>query len=86
LQHLDFLLLFVMPTTKAKPNTQTSIDATERRLQALEAEVARLKSSAKAPKTNIVWVERIAGSFIDDGDYKEAMRLGRAYRRRQQKC
>jgi hypothetical protein len=31
-------------------------------------------------------VERIAGSFIDDPDYKEAMRLGRAYRRRQPKC
>ena len=74
-----------MPTTKTKPAPQTSASV-EQRLRLLEAEVARLKSAARAPKTNIAWVERIAGSFIDDADYKEAARLGRAYRRRQPKC
>jgi hypothetical protein len=72
-----------MPTTKDKPKPEDN--ATERRLRALETEVARLKSATGAPKTNIAWVERIAGSFIDDPDYQEATRLGRAYRRRQPK-
>jgi hypothetical protein len=75
-----------MSTIKDKPIPAAHDEAIDRRLRALEAEVARLKSAAKAPKTNIAWVERIAGSFIDDADYKEAMRLGRVYRRRQPKC
>ena len=75
-----------MPPTKDKLKPVVPDDPVDRRLRALEAEVARLKSATATPKTNIAWVERIAGSFIDDPDYKDAMRLGRAYRRRQPKC
>jgi hypothetical protein len=71
-----------MGQVKDKP-TETAIEV---RLRALEAEVARLKSATPGPKTNIAWIERIAGSFIDDPDYKAAAKLGRAYRRRQPKC
>ena len=75
-----------VPQIKGALNPTGSDESIDRRLRALEADVARLKSAASEPRTNIAWVKRIAGSFIDDADYKEAMRLGRAYRRRQPKC
>lgn len=65
----------------------------EGRLEAVEKQLAELKREvqAKVPAdlasgTRIRWLERIAGSFVDDPDYLEAVRLGRAWRRRQPKC
>ena len=67
----------------------------ERRLEAVEKELADLKrevrvkvhaDTAPGPVPDIRWLERIAGSFVDDPDYVEAVRLGRAWRRRQPKC
>ena len=67
----------------------------ERRLEAVEKELADLKrevrvkvpvDKASSPGPDIRWLERIAGSFVDDPDYDEAVRLGRAWRRRQPKC
>lgn len=53
----------------------------EKRLSALEEEMARLKSKVEgmetAPKP---WWERIAGTFENDPVYAEAMKLGRQYR------
>ena len=53
----------------------------EERVAALEAEVARLKqerlSAAEAKKP---WWAEIWGTFKDDPEYEEAMRLGREYR------
>ena len=70
----------------------------ESRLEAVEKELAELKREVRAktpaaktaagsvPGPDIRWLERIAGSFVDDPDYVEAVRLGRAWRRRQPKC
>ena len=65
----------------------------ESRLEAVEKELAELKrevrvktSTGSVPGPDIRWLERIAGSFVDDPDYVEAVRLGRAWRRRRPKC
>jgi hypothetical protein len=49
----------------------------EKRLAALEAEMASLKSS---PKSKNRWWDKIAGSFAKDPAFDEAMRLGRKWR------
>ena len=59
------------------------IEKLESRLAALEAEVAKIKETrtpeeGKASSPN--WVDKIYGSFANDPDYVEAMRLGRQYR------
>jgi hypothetical protein len=48
------------------------------RVAALEAEVARLKEKIEGPE--IPWTEKIAGTFANDPDFEEAMRLGREWR------
>lgn len=53
----------------------------EERLARLEEEVARLKQARKSDKANALpWWERIRGTFRDDPDYDEAMRLGCQWR------
>ncbi len=58
----------------------------EKRLAALEAEVALLKSKVvKKNKTSEEpWWKQRVGMFADDPAYDEAMRLGREYRESQQ--
>jgi hypothetical protein len=65
----------------------------ERRLEAVARELVELKREVRAmapansaPGQDIRWLERLAGSFVDNPDYVEAVRLGRAWRRRQPKC
>jgi hypothetical protein len=55
----------------------------ERRVAALEEEMARLKSQVGQTDASKPWWERIAGSFKDDPVYEKAMKLGRQYRRSQ---
>ena len=53
----------------------------EERLASLEAEVARLKAVKHGDENNAQpWRERIRGTFKEDSDYDEAMRLGRQWR------
>jgi hypothetical protein len=53
----------------------------ERRVAALEAEVAWLKARIEATeKPADPWLEKVWGSFANDPVYEEAMRLGREYR------
>jgi hypothetical protein len=53
----------------------------EKRVAVLEAEVARLRSRVDAGRlAPLPWWERIAGTFMDDPAYEQAMKLGRAYR------
>ena len=51
----------------------------EKRVEALEKELARLKK-AKSDEDAKPWWERIAGTFRDKEEYREAMRLGSEYR------
>jgi len=53
----------------------------EKRITALEKEVAMLKSNGqKKNEERKPWWDEIAGTFSDDAAYDEAMRLGREYR------
>jgi hypothetical protein len=52
----------------------------EQRLADLEAEVKRLKIKVDQSSPDQPWWEEIAGTFADNPDYDEAMRLGREYR------
>jgi hypothetical protein len=53
----------------------------EKRVAALEAEVAELKSRlTETPNAKLGWWNEIAGVFADDPAFDEAMRPGRKYR------
>jgi hypothetical protein len=53
----------------------------EKRVAALEAEVAKLKAESAKPDTKQrPWWEEIAGTFANDPAFEEAMRLGREWR------
>ena len=58
----------------------SAIEKLEQRLAALEAEVAMLKTGKSEKEDNRPWCEKIYGTFANDPDYEEAMRLGREYR------
>ena len=59
----------------------SAIEKLEQRLTALEAEVAKLKEQGKNGVSDTrPWPEKIFGTFANDPDYEEAMRLGREYR------
>ena len=51
----------------------------EKRVAALEDELARLKAQIGTPARK-PWWEEISGTFANDPAYKEAARLGRKYR------
>lgn len=51
------------------------------RVEALEAEVARLRNQVdQKDDESMPWWKKIAGTFEGDPYYAEAMRLGRKYR------
>lgn len=52
----------------------------ERRVAALEKELAALRSKIEVTDAAIPWWERIAGTFAHDPVYEKAMMLGRKYR------
>jgi hypothetical protein len=59
----------------------SAIEELEQRIAVLEAEVAKLKQQGKNGESdNRPWPEKIFGTFANDPDYDEAMRLGREYR------
>jgi uncharacterized small protein (DUF1192 family) len=59
----------------------SSMPSVEERLASLEEEVARLKAAKSNDEANALpWWEKIRGTFKDDPDYAEAMRLGRQWR------
>lgn len=58
-----------------------SVVELERRLRALEQEVARLRRQLRGEKIDErPWWEKVWGSFSGDPAFEEAMRLGRRYR------
>jgi hypothetical protein len=67
------------------PKTLTATDILEKRVSELEQELAELKAEFRKPRERNAWLSTL-GRFKDDPIFDEAMRLGRAYRRRQPKC
>lgn len=53
---------------------------TEQRLSALEREMAELKRQLDEQRQSGNWIEKITGSFKDDPDFGEILRLGREAR------
>jgi uncharacterized Zn finger protein len=58
----------------------SEVSALEQRVSALEKEVAELKRHVKPRESARNWVERISGSFKDDPEFEEVIRLGREIR------
>ena len=52
----------------------------EERLTILEREMAELKQGPAPVQPKHNWIEQIAGSFKDDPDFGEILRLGRKVR------
>jgi len=53
----------------------------ENRVSVLENEIEMLKKKlARMENEPTAWWQKISGTFADDTDYEEAMRLGREYR------
>jgi hypothetical protein len=53
----------------------------EQRLTEVEKELAELKRRLPPPPDGKSWVERIAGTFKDDPDFDEIVKLGREFRK-----
>ncbi len=58
-----------------------SSSALEKRVAALEEELARLRRKIETAETARPWWESIAGTFEKDPVYEQAMKMGRAYRK-----
>jgi hypothetical protein len=52
----------------------------ERRLEALEREVAEIKLRLATPPANGNWVDQISGSMKQFPEFEEVVRLGREFR------
>ncbi len=61
----------------------TQIEQLESRLAALEQEFANLKKKLDANGSGSNWIQQITGSFANNPDFEEIVRLGREYRRSQ---
>ncbi len=55
----------------------------EERVAAVEQELAELKQQTKNEPTRLPWWEKIAGTFANNPEYDEAMKLGREWRQSQ---
>ena len=52
----------------------------EQRLTEVEKELAELKRRMSSDSIGKSWVERIAGTFKDDPEFDEIVKLGREFR------
>ena len=57
--------------------------ALEKRVAALEEELAILRRKVESTDTTTPWWERIVGTFDKDPVYQKAMKLGKEYRESQ---
>jgi hypothetical protein len=61
----------------------SQIDQLESRLAAVERELADIKQKLSKNGAGSNWIEQISGSFANDPDFEEIVRLGREYRKSQ---
>lgn len=52
----------------------------EERMSHVEKDLAQLKSQVEHLRSDRGWIDRIKGSFKDDADFEEILRLGREIR------
>jgi hypothetical protein len=52
----------------------------EKRLEAVERELAALRDEVKGLKPSPNWISTITGSFKDDPEFDEVLRLGKELR------
>lgn len=52
----------------------------EERISKVEQEIERLKNQSKGSKEKSNWISDISGSFKDDSEFEEILRLGREER------
>jgi hypothetical protein len=65
---------------ETRPARMTKVQL-EQRVHALEGQIARLKAELEELRgPEVPWWKKISGSFADDPDFDEAMRLGREWR------
>lgn len=57
-----------------------NVRSIEERLTAVERELADLKTRLSATPKSENWVDKISGSFKDDPEFDEILRLGREFR------
>jgi hypothetical protein len=57
------------------------MDSVEERLAKVEQEVAELRARANVLASKQGWVAKVVGSFEDDEDFDEILRLGREERK-----
>ncbi len=57
-----------------------TLSALERRVAALEEELAVIRRKIESEGAAMPWWQRISGTFAHDPVYEEAMKLGRKYR------
>jgi hypothetical protein len=66
---------------KAPGSSRMTKAQLERRVHALEGQIARLNAELEEVRgPQLPWWEKISGSFANDPAFKEAMRLGREWR------
>ena len=58
----------------------SEVSTLEERVRALEEEVAELKRLVGRGESQKSWIERISGSFANDPEFEEIVRLGREIR------
>jgi hypothetical protein len=59
----------------------SSPQTTEERLSKVEKDLAELKRRLPPQKDGKSWVEKIAGTFENDPDFDEIVKLGREFRK-----
>ena len=58
-----------------------SASSMEDRLAVLEREIAELRQSQSGSQSKQNWIEKISGSFKDDPEFGEILRLGQEIRK-----
>lgn len=58
----------------------TPLTVLEQRVAAVEKELAKLKLRVESPPTATSWIDQLAGTFKDDPEFEEIVKLGREFR------
>jgi hypothetical protein len=68
----------------ANPSVEERLTALEKQLAELQQQVAELRKRLLPTESKADWFEKVAGSFKDDPEFGEVLRLGRECRQSMQ--